>query len=120
MSVQEFLDKHMLARKIEDAVNAAVRAKTTDPVLFIVSFSIFSVQRLSKFYPLFIVARFHHLLIFFLSQSNHMKKAVPSAITKIKARQILDSRGIPTVEVDLYTNKGMYRASVPSGTSTGM
>jgi len=38
MSVQEYLDKHMLSRKIEDAVNAAVRAKTSDPVLFIVSF----------------------------------------------------------------------------------
>lgn len=36
MSVQEYLDKHLLARKIEDAVNAAVRAKTLDPVLFIV------------------------------------------------------------------------------------
>ncbi|RWW23691.1 hypothetical protein BHE74_00023749 [Ensete ventricosum] len=46
--------------------------------------------------------------------------AVPPVITKIKARQILDSRGIPTVEVDLYTNKGMYRASVPSGASAGM
>lgn len=38
MSVQEYLDKHMLSRKIEDAVNAAVRAKTADPVLFIVMF----------------------------------------------------------------------------------
>lgn len=36
MSVQEYLDSHMLSRKIEDAVNAAVRAKTPDPVLFIV------------------------------------------------------------------------------------
>ncbi|KAF4372200.1 hypothetical protein G4B88_009270 [Cannabis sativa] len=87
MSVQEYLDKHMLSRKIEDAVNAAVRAKTSDPVLFI---------------------------------SNHMKKAVPSVITKVKARQILDSRGIPTVEVDLTTNKGMFRASAPSGDSSGM
>lgn len=49
-----------------------------------------------------------------------MRKAVPSVITKIKARQILDSRGIPTVEVDLYTNKGMFRASAPSGDVTGM
>lgn len=55
-----------------------------------------------------------------LNQSNHMKKAVPSVITKIKARQILDSRGIPTVEVDLYTNKGVFRASVPSGAASGM
>lgn len=38
MSVQEYLDKHMLSRKIEDAVNAAVRSKTPDPVLFIVMF----------------------------------------------------------------------------------
>ncbi|OWM68765.1 hypothetical protein CDL15_Pgr024952 [Punica granatum] len=83
MSVQEYLDKHMLSRKIEDAVNAAVRAKTPDP-------------------------------------SNHMRKAVSSVIRKIKARQILDSRGIPTVEVDLYTNKGMFRASVPSGDPSGM
>ncbi|ERN09640.1 hypothetical protein AMTR_s00029p00197890 [Amborella trichopoda] len=87
MSVQEYLDKHKLSRKIEDAVNAAVRAKSSDPVLFI---------------------------------SNHMKKAVPSVITKVTARQVLDSRGIPTVEVDLYTNKGMFRAAVPSGASPGM
>ncbi|XP_073138919.1 cytosolic enolase 3 [Henckelia pumila] len=87
MSVQEYLDKHMLSRKIEDAVNAAVRAKTPDPVLFI---------------------------------SNHMRKAVPSVITKVKARQILDSRGIPTVEVDLHTNKGVFRASSPSGASSGL
>lgn len=87
MSVQEYLDKHMLSRKIEEAVNAAVRAKTPDPVLFI---------------------------------SNHMKKGVPSVITKVKARQILDSRGIPTVEVDLFTNKGVFRASSPSGASSGL
>lgn len=49
-----------------------------------------------------------------------MKKAIPSVITKIKARQILDSRGIPTVEVDLYTNKGVFHASVPSGDPAGM
>ncbi|KAK9088111.1 hypothetical protein Scep_027193 [Stephania cephalantha] len=47
-----------------------------------------------------------------------MKKGVPCVITKIRARQILDSRGIPTVEVDLHTNKGMFRAAVPSGPST--
>ncbi|KAJ8437902.1 hypothetical protein Cgig2_031418 [Carnegiea gigantea] len=81
MSVQEYLDKHMLARKIEDAVNAAVRAKTNDPVLFI---------------------------------ANHMWKSVQSVITKVKARQILDSRGIPTVEVEYEAielrdgDKGVY------------
>lgn len=41
-------------------------------------------------------------------------------ITKIKARQILDSRGTPTVEVDVWTQSGAFgRASVPSGASTG-
>jgi len=41
-------------------------------------------------------------------------------ITGIKAREILDSRGNPTVEVDLTTGQGMFRASVPSGASTGI
>jgi enolase len=40
-------------------------------------------------------------------------------IMKIKAREILDSRGNPTVEVDLFTKNGLSRASVPSGASTG-
>ncbi|MGZ3809072.1 MAG: phosphopyruvate hydratase, partial [Bacteriovorax sp.] len=41
-------------------------------------------------------------------------------ITEIKARQILDSRGNPTVEVDVFTEAGnMGRAAVPSGASTG-
>jgi enolase len=42
-----------------------------------------------------------------------------SEIIKVKAREILDSRGNPTVEVDLFTKKGLSRASVPSGASTG-
>ena len=43
-----------------------------------------------------------------------------SKIEKIWARQILDSRGNPTIEVDLYLeSKVMGRASVPSGASTG-
>jgi enolase len=44
-----------------------------------------------------------------------------SAIIDIHARQILDSRGNPTVEVDLYTESGVIgRAAVPSGASTGV
>ncbi|MBI4919361.1 phosphopyruvate hydratase [archaeon] len=43
-----------------------------------------------------------------------------SKITQVKARQILDSRGNPTVEVDVFSEKGFARASVPSGASTGM
>jgi len=41
-------------------------------------------------------------------------------IKKIFARQIYDSRGNPTVEVDLTTEKGIFRAAVPSGASTGI
>nr|VZH91289.1 unnamed protein product [Spirometra erinaceieuropaei] len=42
------------------------------------------------------------------------------AINSIHARQIFDSRGNPTVEVDLVTEKGLFRAAVPSGASTGI
>jgi phosphopyruvate hydratase len=44
-----------------------------------------------------------------------------SYITSIQARQILDSRGNPTIEVDVLTeNEHMGRAAVPSGASTGV
>src|SRR3546814_14236851 len=43
-----------------------------------------------------------------------------SGITDIVAREILDSRGNPTVEVDVHLESGaMGRAAVPSGASTG-
>jgi enolase len=43
-----------------------------------------------------------------------------SIIAKIQAREILDSRGNPTIEVDVWTDTGhMGRAAVPSGASTG-
>ena len=43
-----------------------------------------------------------------------------SIIAKIQAREILDSRGNPTIEVDVWTDSGhMGRAAVPSGASTG-
>ena len=44
-----------------------------------------------------------------------------SAITDIKAREIIDSRGNPTVECDVFLKSGAFgRASVPSGASTGI
>ena len=43
-----------------------------------------------------------------------------SKIFKVNARQIFDSRGNPTVEVDVITESGSIgRAAVPSGASTG-
>ena len=41
-------------------------------------------------------------------------------IQAIRAREVLDSRGNPTVEADLTTSEGMFRAMVPSGASTGI
>ena len=42
-----------------------------------------------------------------------------SYIIEVRARQILDSRGNPTVEVDVLTDEGaLGRAAVPSGAST--
>ena len=44
-----------------------------------------------------------------------------SYIAKVHARQILDSRGNPTVEVEVITENGVFgRAAVPSGASTGV
>jgi len=51
---------------------------------------------------------------------DRSKEINMSKIKEIKARQILDSRGNPTVEVDVFTELGfMGRAAVPSGASTG-
>merc|ERR1712139_68124 len=41
-------------------------------------------------------------------------------VVSIKAREIFDSRGNPTVEVDLLTDMHLFRAAVPSGASTGI
>ena len=55
--------------------------------------------------------------------SNTKTKGVRTmaAITDLHAREILDSRGNPTVEVDMQLEDGTFaRAAVPSGASTGM
>lgn len=49
---------------------------------------------------------------------NKIKKM--AKILDVRAREILDSRGNPTVECDIITEKGEYRAAVPSGASTGI
>ena len=51
---------------------------------------------------------------------NRKEQTLMSAIVDIQAREILDSRGNPTVEVDVVLEDGSVgRASVPSGASTG-
>ncbi len=48
-------------------------------------------------------------------------EVIMSQIVELKAREILDSRGNPTVEVDVILNSGIVgRAAVPSGASTGI
>lgn len=52
--------------------------------------------------------------------AEEMKKMTPPEIVKVVGRMIIDSRGNPTVEADVMTHKGMFRAAVPSGASTGI
>lgn len=55
-----------------------------------------------------------------ITQHTHKRIPVMTAILDIHARQILDSRGNPTVEVDVVLEDGSFgRAAVPSGASTG-
>ncbi|EQC41869.1 enolase [Saprolegnia diclina VS20] len=52
--------------------------------------------------------------------ASTLQRRFASTIKKVHAREIIDSRGNPTVEVDLTTEHGLFRASVPSGASTGI
>lgn len=54
----------------------------------------------------------YHILLF-------EEKLDMSEIKKIRAREVLDSRGNPTVECDVEIDKGLFRAMVPSGASAG-
>ena len=60
-------------------------------------------------------------MVISLSNYSHPREEyIVSTITSIKAREILDSRGNPTIEVDILCDDGSFgRAAVPSGASTG-
>lgn len=49
-----------------------------------------------------------------------MTASTGKTVTRVFARQIFDSRGNPTVEVEITTDLGTFRAAVPSGASTGI
>jgi len=59
----------------------------------------------------------------FISQATPKVSRISSvlhmSIKSVKAREVIDSRGNPTVECDIVTDFGLFRASVPSGASTG-
>ena len=50
----------------------------------------------------------------------HAQQRSASTVTSVVGREVIDSRGNPTVEVDVTTQDGTFRASVPSGASTGI
>lgn len=87
MTVQEYIDKHELSKKVEELINSTVKSKPDEPLSYM---------------------------------AKELQEKAPSAITKVIGRYIFDSRGNPTVEVDVHTNKGFFRAAVPSGASTGI
>uniref|UniRef100_A0AAQ4RUK4 phosphopyruvate hydratase n=1 Tax=Gasterosteus aculeatus aculeatus TaxID=481459 RepID=A0AAQ4RUK4_GASAC len=105
---------------------------TPPPPMYVIRFHPFSshlpVLPLIRSHPLTFSTRLQTRCSVFLRSifselfSSH-KAASPSSrmsIVSIVAREILDSRGNPTVEVDLHTGKGVFRAAVPSGASTGI
>jgi enolase len=55
-----------------------------------------------------------------LARSAPVAQPNRTFITNVVAREILDSRGNPTVECDVTTDKGTFTACVPSGASTGI
>jgi enolase len=87
MSLQEYIDKHDLQKKVEQLINSCVAAKAEDPLSFM---------------------------------ANELRNMTEPEITEVKGRMIIDSRGNPTVEADVHTRKGFFRAAVPSGASTGV
>jgi len=58
--------------------------------------------------------------VLFLKKTAASSTRTASTITNCKAREVIDSRGNPTVEVDIQSTDGLFRASVPSGASTGI
>lgn len=62
---------------------------------------------------------FHYFVDIIISKTKRQSE-MSTTIVDIQAREILDSRGNPTIEVDVYLESGaMGRAAVPSGASTG-
>ena len=78
-----------------------------------------------KMIAIVILVSFLHFYSAFHTQLPQSRIARASAtslsmsIKAVKAREIVDSRGNPTVEVDVHTENGLFRASCPSGASTG-
>jgi len=59
-------------------------------------------------------------ILFFGKKSDELQSDPKAAIISIVGREVMDSRGNPTVEAELTTGYGTYSAVVPSGASTGI
>jgi len=58
--------------------------------------------------------------LFIKNMFSRLVKNRFSTIKNIVGREIIDSRGNPTVEAEVHTADGVFRAAVPSGASTGI
>jgi len=54
-----------------------------------------------------------------MSKTKNIKAKPRSRINSLRGREVLDSKASPTIEVELETEKGLFKAAVPSGTSEG-
>lgn len=52
--------------------------------------------------------------------ASTFSRSFSTTIKEVKARQLFDSRGNPTVEAEVITSMGAFRALCPSGASTGI
>lgn len=138
MTVQEYIEKHGLEKRVEEVLNACVKLKPEDPMEFMVRWrrrwrgrfgggstcplslrdQISKSKQGSGGGP--VTSPPTHRLPLPLPQAKELLKLSPPEIVKIVGRQIIDSRGNPTVECDVTTHKGTFRAAVPSGASTGV
>ena len=63
---------------------------------------------------------YHHFESMFVPHSQNLVGALMSSITDVFGREVIDSRGNPTVEAEVWLASGFRgRAQVPSGASTG-
>lgn len=142
-TVQSYIEKHNLQKRVEDVLNSTVKSKPEEPMSYMVrgdrgllaaacwwSQDAPSWPRDRAFWgdrPLLRCsprqpAESLSTGVFYCSvlQAQELLKLSPAVIISIVGRQIIDSRGNPTVEADVTTFKGSFRAAVPSGASTGV
>ena len=109
----EYLRQHNIPELVNELIQQLVTAKPSQPVSFLRDALAKKKPGLQRSGERACVETVEELFAFFFFSCGTVIKAV-------KARQILDSRGNPTVEVDVLLDNGLLgRGAVPSGASTG-